>query len=109
MIHTSPGGIIQLGACQRDGNAIITVKDNGAGIAETELPYIFENFYQTDATLASDTSSNGMGLSISQKIIQLHDGTMKVSSIPGIETTFEVILPVAKAKENSVPAFVFQQ
>ena len=72
----------------KDGSA--TVKDNGRGIDHEQLPHIFEPFvtYKKNGT--------GLGLPLSLKIIKTHKGTINVSSIPHVLTTFTVTLPIKK-------------
>ena len=72
----------------------IAIHDNGKGIPETELTHIFEPFYRVNDTKTKD--GFGLGLSITLKIIKLHNGIIKVSSEVGKGTTFTILLPVAK-------------
>ena len=69
---------------------LVTIKDNGCGIDDTKLPHIFEPFvtYKRNGT--------GLGLPLSAKIIHAHHGSIHVSSVPGVHTTFTVSLPVQK-------------
>ena len=52
----------------------VEIEDNGQGIAEKDLPYIFDRFYRTDASRNSATGGSGIGLSIVRKIIEDHGG-----------------------------------
>ncbi len=70
--------------------AILTVKDNGVGIAEENLTRIFDPFYTTK------TSGTGLGLSVSYGIVHEHGGNIQVKSEPGRGTSFEVFLPLKK-------------
>ncbi|SFR56059.1 sensor histidine kinase [Anaeromicropila populeti] len=72
----------------------VHIKDNGIGIHPDNLKYIFERFYMEDKSRKRDLGGNGLGLSISQKIISIHQGTIQVQSKPTIETTFTVTLPL---------------
>ena len=67
-----------------------TVTDNGEGIAEGDLPHVFEPFFAT----RDIGQGTGLGLSISHGIVSEHGGWMTVESVPGEGTTFAVFLPV---------------
>lgn len=80
----------------KDGHGYLSVKDEGAGISSKDLPHIFNRFYRADlARSGSDASGYGIGLSIAQKIIEQHHGRIKVSSVLGKGSTFELQLPLA--------------
>ncbi len=71
---------------------IITVSNPGPGITATDLPHVFEKFYQADQS-RSQNPGFGLGLAIAQQIIKLHSGKIGVKSNPGEQTTFSLILP----------------
>lgn len=68
----------------------IDVKDNGQGISENDLERIFERFYQSNKT----NPGTGIGLSLAQSLVEMHNGYITVESKPNIETVFSVFLPV---------------
>ena len=70
---------------------ILTFEDNGKGIAEENLKYIFNKFYQVDKT--KHTKGIGLGLSIVQRIVEIHNGKIEVSSTLDEGTTFKITLP----------------
>lgn len=79
--------------------ATIGVIDDGIGIAEKDLPHIFERFYRSDASRTRSAAGGyGLGLSIAAKIAELHRGRIEASSKAGKGTTFTVYLPLAKNK-----------
>ena len=77
---TPSGGVIEVGLWDQDGFAELTVRDNGVGIAPESLPYIFERFHQVDSSHTRSAGGLGLGLSIVQQIVQLHGGSITISS-----------------------------
>jgi signal transduction histidine kinase len=91
------GGRITLGV-QRDGDMVhVGVADTGAGIAEAELPHLFDRFYQARQSVAPATGEGGkgLGLAIVKRIAELHGGRVAVQSQPGQGTTVTLSLPAA--------------
>jgi signal transduction histidine kinase len=74
-------------------DVIVEISDTGIGIPKSELPHIFERFYKVDKARDRTRSGSGLGLSIVQKIIGLHQGSIDVQSEMGIGTTMTVRLP----------------
>jgi two-component system, OmpR family, sensor histidine kinase ArlS len=79
----------------QDENLLITVEDKGYGIPEEELAKIFQPFYRVDE--ARSTGGFGLGLSLAERIIKLHKGTIKVESEQGQGTRFFLQLPAARS------------
>jgi len=80
-------------ACLPPGRwAALRVVDNGVGIAAEHIPHLFDRFYrvQTQQTIRG----TGLGLSIAQELINFHDGTITVSSVPGSGSIFAIYLPL---------------
>ena len=73
----------------------VSVADTGDGIAEAELPLLFDRFYRGDKARDRTTGNSGLGLSIVQKIVHLHEGTAQVTSKLGEGSTFIVSLPLS--------------
>ncbi|MBN1526508.1 MAG: HAMP domain-containing protein [Candidatus Omnitrophica bacterium] len=90
--YTPPGGKVTVEAREKDGLAKVTVADTGVGVAEKELPHIFDRFYRLDKSRAS--IGFGLGLSIAKSIAEMHRGTIAVESRLGAGTKFIVTLPV---------------
>ncbi|WP_199246032.1 ATP-binding protein [[Phormidium] sp. ETS-05] len=94
--YTPPGGSVDVTLFVEDNWAIVAVKDTGIGIPEEELEQIFERFYRV-ADKADRLSSKGfgLGLAITQQIVQLHRGKIEVSSTINHGSTFQISLPLA--------------
>jgi PAS domain S-box-containing protein len=79
-------------------NAVeLTVQDTGIGIAATELPRLFERFYQVKGAKGRSFEGSGIGLSLVQELVKLHGGTIQVSSIAGEGSCFVVSIPKGSA------------
>lgn len=72
---------------------VIDVKDNGSGIAQSELDKIFDRFYQADDSLTQKNEGTGVGLALVQELVKLMQGNIGVESNPGTGTCFRVTLP----------------
>ncbi len=70
-----------------------SVTDTGIGIAETDIPHLFERFYRGENASQSTTPGTGLGLSIVQEIVQLHHGAIAVESTLGEGTNFTITFP----------------
>ncbi|MHA0858329.1 sensor histidine kinase [Paenibacillus sp. CMAA1364] len=92
--YTSEGGTITISANIDNKHCVVSVSDTGEGIPAEDLPLIYERFYKVDKARTAETHSTGLGLSIVQKIIHSHEGSIEVSSIVGEGTTFTVRLPI---------------
>lgn len=88
------GGTISFEVREERGTAYIIFKNTGDGLADDELPKIFDRFYKTDTSRSQDKTGLGLGLSIARKIVHLHSGHIVVKSVKGEYTLFEVQLPV---------------
>ena len=74
--------------------AEIAIKDQGIGIADSEIDRIFERFYRIDPARSRNTGGTGLGLSIVKHVVQNHNGEIKVWSTPGIGSTFTLRIPI---------------
>lgn len=90
---TSKGGTVQIDLHQQGNKIEFKISDTGIGIAEEDLLHIFERFYKADKSRNPSIKGNGLGLSIVQKIVNMHKGTIHVQSRLTIGTTFTVSLP----------------
>ncbi|MGH9424723.1 MAG: ATP-binding protein [Terriglobia bacterium] len=77
---TPKGGNIQVRVTREGANAAISVKDNGKGITDEFLPYVFERFRQADGSLTRKYGGLGLGLAIARHLTELHGGTIDVES-----------------------------
>lgn len=92
--YSRKGSQIKIGMEGKDKQAILTVADQGMGIAAKDLPRIFDRFYRADtARTRSSSGGYGLGLSIAKKIVEAHRGKITVKSKPDQGTEFTVMFP----------------
>ena len=95
--YTPQGGEVFLSLAVMGENARILVRDTGVGISKDDLPHIFERFYRAEKSRSRKIHSGfGLGLSISNWIIEHHKGRIEVDSSEGKGTTFAIYLPLIK-------------
>jgi signal transduction histidine kinase len=87
---------VTLGVGWRDGHAEFSVTDRGVGIAQHDLPLIFDRFHQAGPALTRETEGAGLGLYITKRLVDAMEATIDVDSREGEGSTFTVRLPVAK-------------
>lgn len=92
--HTPAGGAVDVEVDAEGGDAILRVRDTGAGIPYKDLPHIFERFYVVDRSRARKSSGAGLGLSIVKQIVDGHGGRVTAESLLGSGATFTVRLPM---------------
>jgi len=90
--YTQTGGRISVALHHDGNNAICTVTDTGMGIAEEDLPHIFERFFRADKARSGE--GNGLGLALAKRIVEIHCGDIDVTSEVGAGTSISVHLPI---------------
>ena len=94
-----PGGVVRVELCQRDGQAEMTITDNGCGMTAEVLEQLFEPFFTRRR--GGQGTGTGLGLSIVYRIIADHEGSIDVHSDgPGRGSTFRVRFPLALAQQE---------
>ncbi|KFD42445.1 histidine kinase [Peptococcaceae bacterium SCADC1_2_3] len=92
-----PGGTIKIQAAFYVNEVKINVSDQGPGIPEKDLPYIWGRFYRVEKSRSRTLGGIGLGLAIVKQIVENHGGNVAVSSREGAGSTFSFTLPVAPA------------
>jgi len=87
-------GTIELSSCEESQLAVVRIKNSGAGISSEEIGKVFERFYKVDKSRSFDVRGAGLGLYIVKSIIELHGGTISVSSVENLYTEFVFKLPL---------------
>jgi len=98
---TPPGGHVTVRLVDEGGRARIEVADTGIGIAEQDLPHLFDRFYRARDAIGRSVPGLGLGLTIVRTVIEGHGGSVTVRSRPGAGATFTVLLPVAGSGSRS--------
>ena len=91
---TEPGGSIAVELKYSGEKFALLVTDTGIGIPANNMPYIFDRFYQVDASDTRSQEGTGIGLAITKELTELMGGRLIVHSIPGEGTTVQVTLPM---------------
>jgi signal transduction histidine kinase len=89
--YTPPGGSIYISIKETDNTIIVTIEDRGVGISADDLPHVFDRFFRGEKSRS--TQGNGLGLSLAQAFVMVHEGTIAVTSTPGRGSQFVVTLP----------------
>jgi signal transduction histidine kinase len=94
--YAPAGSTLELRAAPSATGIVISVSDEGPGIAAEHVPHVFDRFYKAEPSRAQGTqgttAGSGLGLSIAKAIVERHGGTIAVSSQPG-RTVFSVAIP----------------
>ncbi|HEX4412928.1 MAG TPA: ATP-binding protein [Lacipirellulaceae bacterium] len=100
--YTNAGGQIWFTARKESGEAVISIRDTGIGIAADVLPNVFDMFMQVDRATNRSQGGLGIGLTLVRSLVELHDGSVSVQSDgPGHGSEFTVRLPVVVEERRS--------
>lgn len=93
--HTDEAlGRIAIELSRQHRTAVIAIRDNGAGINEEHLPFLFERFYRSESSRSRTKGGAGLGLAISKSIVVAHHGTIEVAGTEGDGAAFIIKLPL---------------
>ena len=98
--YTNSPGSIKVKLEERSEDAILEVNDTGIGIAEADLPHIFERFYVVDRSRTRGSGGAGLGLAIVKGIVDAHGGAISAESMLGRGTAFTIRLPIMRIKRD---------
>lgn len=101
--YSARGGTVVLSAEQTAEEIIISVTDNGPGIAPEDLPNLFQKFYRGRQASSDQAPGSGLGLAIVRSIADLHNGRVWCVSTPGKGSTFSLALNAFKEREDAGP------
>jgi signal transduction histidine kinase len=98
---TDSGGEVNLELDRRGDALQIQVRDTGIGIRAEDLAKLFVEFQQLDSGATRRHQGTGLGLVLTRRIAELHGGSVRVASTPGMGSTFTVLLPFAAGREGN--------
>ncbi len=98
--HTPANGQITVSLGKNGGNSLkISVKDNGAGIPEKSIPYVFDRYYQPKGADYQAKEGLGIGLALVKELVELHGGQIEVISFEGVGSDFRMSFPLGSTDE----------
>lgn len=100
--YTDDAGQIRLSIGQEGDTCVLRLRDTGIGIAPELLPRVFDLFTQADASLARTRGGLGIGLALAQRLVEMHDGRIEVTSVLGQGSEFVVRLPLGLSPVRQV-------
>jgi signal transduction histidine kinase len=102
--YTAPGTNVEVWLRWRLDTAVLTVRDHGPGVPESELGHIFEPFYRVSEARERSSGGVGLGLSIADRTVKLHDGKIRAENIAdGLEVIIELPLAPLPAPATQAP------
>ncbi|MEP7040970.1 MAG: HAMP domain-containing sensor histidine kinase [Chloroflexota bacterium] len=93
---TPSGGEVTLAARAAAEQVVISIRDTGIGISAEDQEKIFEEFYQVGASRTQE--GTGLGLALTRRLVELHHGSLRVESEPGVGSTFTVTMPLQQTE-----------
>ncbi len=91
--YSAEGSTIVVTLEETGDEVVVSVTDEGQGIAGEHLPRLFERFYRVDKARSRDLGGTGLGLAIVKHVAQIHGGRVSVDSVVGRGSTFRIHLP----------------
>lgn len=92
--NPNPGLVLRVSGVWHSDHCVLTVSDNGIGIAAHDLPFVFKRFFRGHKHHSPEIKGTGLGLSIVRRTVEAHGGTIELKSTPGVETSFIIKLPL---------------
>ncbi len=91
--YNRKGGYVRLSTLGTAEGCELSIQDNGIGIPDLDLPYVFDRFYRVDKSRSRKTGGNGLGLSISKSIVEAAGGHIEIQSTLNLGTTVCIFIP----------------
>jgi PAS domain S-box-containing protein len=109
MKYSPVGSTVYVDVEQQDTTVCVTVRDEGFGIPQAELPLLFQRFYRASNVDERQISGLGVGLYVVKELVTLHNGTVEVASEEGRGSTFTICLPLAHSAPGATPDTVMPE
>ena len=97
--YSPAGGTLEIRTYGSKGDVVVEVSDKGMGIPVAELPHVFDPFFRGKGSERVHSVGRGLGLSVTKKIVEIHQGTVVVESVVGQGSTFRVLLPAVRGDD----------
>lgn len=107
--YTPAGGVVSLSVEHLDRAALISCQDSGIGIPSDDQRFVFERFHQVGRTYGPGEKGLGLGLPIARRLVELHDGSIGVTSTPGKGSLFSCRIPIHVGDHLIAAAIVDQR
>lgn len=92
--NPNPGLVVTIRGKWYSDHILLSISDNGIGIAAHDLPFVFKRFFRGHKHHSPQIKGTGLGLSIVRRAVEAHGGTIDLTSTPGVETIFAMRVPV---------------
>lgn len=102
-------GAVTLSAMETDDGLKVSVSDTGIGMDPDRLAVIFDSFEQLEGHISRQYGGTGLGLSVSKQLVELHGGSIEVTSVPGEGSTFSFTLPASRQPATPLTTVTRQQ
>ena len=103
--YTPTNGKVELNWTVNDQGAVLSVKDNGIGIAPEDIPRVTERFYRVDKSRSRETGGTGLGLAIVKHVLFRHQAQLQIESELGVGSVFKIVFPKNRIPElNAAPS-----
>jgi len=106
--YSPSGSQIDISACLKDGQVVVQIQDNGIGISKEDLPFIFIDFFTSSDANKTERGS-GVGLALTRRILEAHNGTISVESELGRGSTFILCLPGYEDRLEDSTSKIFEK
>jgi signal transduction histidine kinase len=106
--YSPSGSQIDISACLKDGQVVVQIQDNGIGISKEDLPFIFIDFFTSSDANKTERGS-GVGLALTRRILEAHNGTISVESELGRGSTFILYLPGYEDRLEDSTSKIFEK
>jgi signal transduction histidine kinase len=93
--YNRPQGYVRIRALRQNDWVVVEIEDNGFGVEEKEIPFLFEQFFRSKSKEVRGQQGTGLGLAIVDKIVRAHGGKIEVKSELGKGTTFSIFINTA--------------
>jgi signal transduction histidine kinase len=100
-VKYTENGEVRVVVTEVEGHAVLRCRDTGMGIQAEDLPHVGARFYRSAEASTAESEGSGLGLALVRRIVEVHDGELRVESTPGEGSQFEIVLAAVSAPETA--------